>query len=188
MKQDQQEQKFGMRETFNLFYATAKIHAMCFWPIIRRDFGTEALGVPALCAMVLMAMVGAFARKPEMFAYLGFWLMMLICQRARTFRQVRQGVVRHSRYEGSPWLALCFPGVRTEGKAKRLEPMLCLLAGAALCQVSESLGVFVMAGFFSLAIVFNIDRELDRKRLTAMRDAEIEQKWLAARFRGQVDE
>ena len=190
MNQNQQEQQFGMRESFNLLYAAAKVHAMCFWPIIRRDFGTEALGFPAFFAMVLMLMVGAFGRIPEMFPYLGFWLIMLILARARTFQMVRQGVVWHSRYEGIPWLALCFPLIRTESRAKRMmEPVLCLLAGAAVYQLlSHGLGVFIMAGFLSMAIVVGINDELDRKRLAAMRDAEIEQKWLVARYRGQVDE
>ena len=35
MNQKQQDQKFGMRESFNLFYAVAKVHAFCFLPIIR---------------------------------------------------------------------------------------------------------------------------------------------------------
>jgi hypothetical protein len=188
VNQNQQENKIGMRESFNLFYAAAKVHAMCFWPIIRRDFGTEALGFPAFFAMVLMLLVGGLGRTPELLAYLGFWLLMLICQRARTFQLVRRGVVWHSRYEGYPWLALCIPFIRKESKAKSLEPVLCLLAGAALYQFSEGLGVFVMAGFFSMAVVDGINRELDRKRLAAMRDAEIEQKWLAARHRGLVDE
>jgi hypothetical protein len=189
MNQNRQENQFGMRESFNLLYAACKIHAFCFWPIIRRDFGTDALGFPAFFALVLMLLVGSLGRIPEMFPYLGLWLVMLICQRARTFRLVRQGAVWHSRYEGTPWLALCIPLIRTETRAKRLmEPVLCLLAGVVLYQFSQGLGVFVMAGWFSLAMVDGIDRELDRKRLAAMRDAEIEQKWLAARYRGLVDE
>jgi len=190
MNQNQQENKIGMRESFNLLYAAAKVHSMCFWPIfLRRDFGTEALGFPAFFALVLMLLIGGLGRMPEMFPYLGFWLFMLILQRARTFRLVRQGVVWHSRYEGYPWLALCIPFVRKESRAKSLvEPVLCLLAGAALYQVYQGLGVFVMAGFFSMVVVDGINRELDRKRLAAMRNAEIEQKWLVARYRGLVDE
>jgi len=189
MNQNQPENKIGMRESFNLLYAAAKVHAMCFWPIIRRDFGTEALGFPAFFALVLMLLVGGLGRTPEIFAFLGFWLLMLIIQRARTFWLVRRRVVWHSRYEGYPWLALCLPLIRKESRAKSLvEPVLCLLAGAALYQLSEGLGVFVMAGFFSLAMVDGINRELDRRRLVAMRDAEIEQKVLVARYRGLVDE
>ena len=178
-------------------------HAREFQFVVRRGQGARqvflsdpkaglrhrGVGFPAFCAMVLMLLIGGLGRIPEMFPYLGIWLVMLICQRARTFQLVRRKVIWHSRYEGYPWLAFCFPFIRTESRAKRLmEPLLCLLAGAALYQFSHGLGVFVMAGFVSLTMVDAINRELVRKRLAAMRDAEIEQRWLVARYRGQVDE
>ena len=189
MNQNQQEQHFGMRESFNLFYVLAKVHAMCFYPFIRRDFGSEGLGFPAFFAMVLMLLIGGLGRMPDMFPFLGFWLLTVILQRARTFDLARRGRICHSRYEGYPWLALSFRGVGTESRAKRVvEPVLCLLAGFALYQGYHGLGKFVMAGLVSMCIVAGINRELDRKRLAAMRDAEIEQKWLAARYRGLVDE
>jgi hypothetical protein len=189
MNQNQQEQQFGMRESFNLLYAGVKIHAMCFLPIIRRDFGSEALGFRAFYAMVLMLAVGSLWRIPEMFPFLGFWIVMVCYQRGRTQRLVKQGVIWYSRYEGYPWLAMRSPLALTEARAKKLiEPALCLFVGVGLYPLAPGLGVFVMAGFFTLAAVNSIDRELDRKRLMAMRDAEIEQKWLVARYRGQVDE
>ena len=189
MNQNQQNQEFGMKDSFNVFYAVCRVHTFCFLPFIRRDFGTDALGFPAACALLLMLMVGGLGRIPEMFPYLLFWLFVMMWQRGRTSRLVRRGVVWHSRYEGDPWLALSIPFVRKASTAKRLiEPVLCLLVGAALHDVSHGLGVFVMAGFFSLAAVDGIHREIDRKQLAAMRDAEIEQKWLAARYRGQVDD
>ena len=153
------------------------------------DFGTEALGFPAFFAMLLMLLVGAFGRLPEMFSYLACWLVVLMCQRLRTFWLVRRGVILHSRYEGYPCVALSLPFVHKVSTAKGvIEPLLCLLAGAALDPFSHGMGVFFMVGCFSLAIVEGIHRELDRKRLAAMRDAEIEQKWLAARYRGPADD
>lgn len=187
MNQNQQENKFGMREGFNLLYALCKIHAYCFWPILRRDFGTNGLGFPAFFAMFLILLVGALGRIPEMFPYLGVWLLALACQRIRTFWLVRHGAVWHSRYEGYPWLALCFLRDGKESKARLLvEPVLCLLIGVALYQFYPRLGGFVMAGFLSMTMLEVINRELDRRRLAAMRDAEIEQRWLGARYRGQV--
>ena len=187
--QNQKQQEFGMRESCNLLYALAKIHAMSFWPIIRRDFGTDALGRPAGFALVLMLLVGGLGRIPEMFPYVGLWLFMLLYQRSRTMKLVKQGTVWHSLYEGYPAVALGFRFVRSEAKAKQfIEPMLCLAVGVALTDFSQGLGIFVMAGCVSMAIVDGINREIDRKRLAAMRDAEIEQRWLVARYRGQVDE
>jgi hypothetical protein len=184
---DQQENKFGMREGFGLFYALCKIHAYCFWPIIRRDFGTDALGFPAFFAMFLILFVGGLGRIPELFPYLGIWLLALACQRVRTLWLRKQGAVWHSRYEGYPWLALSLLRNGKEWQAKLLiEPVLCLLAGVVLYQFYPALGSFVMAGFVSMAMLEAINRELDRRRLAAMRDAEIEQRWLGARYRGQA--
>ena len=47
--------------------------------------------------------------------------------------------------------------------------------------------MFVGWGALSMAVVAMIDRQLDNKRLEAMRDAEIEQRYLAARYRGEID-
>lgn len=189
MNQNQQENQWGMRQSFNLLYALCKIHAYCFWPFMRRDFGTDGLGLPALCAMGMILLTGGLGRIPEMFPFLGLWLLALVCQRARTFWLVQQSAVWHSRYEGYPWLALCFLRGGKEPMAKRLiEPMLCLVAGFVLYPFSPEFGRFVMAGWLSMGLLAVINREIDRKRLAAMRDAEIEQKWLAGRYRGQVDD
>jgi hypothetical protein len=189
MPQNQQTNKIGMRESFNLMYALCKVHAYCIWPLIRRDFGTDAMGFPAFFALLLMLLVATLARIPELFPYVGVWLLAVLWQRTRTMRLVKQGAVWHSRYEGTPWLALRLMRSDKDSTARRMvEPMLCLAAGIVLYQVSPGLGGFVMAGCASMGMLAGINSELDRKRLAAMRDAEIEQRWLAARYRGQVDE
>jgi hypothetical protein len=189
MNQTQQQPQIGVRHIFYLLYAVLKIHTMCFWPLMRRDFGTQALGFPAVFAILLMLTVGTLGKIPEMLPYLGLWSLAFCYQRWRTQRLVNQGVTWHSRFEGYPWLGLQFPFVRTEARAKRLmEPAICWIAGFALIPFYPGFGLFVAAGFFSLAIVDNIHREFDRKRLIAMQDAEIEHRYLAARYRGEVDE
>jgi hypothetical protein len=186
---EQQQQLVGVRHIFYLLYAVFKIHAICFWPFMRRDFGTQALGIPAIFAMLLMLTIGAVGNIQAMAPYLGLWSIAFCYQCGRTQRLVNQGVVWHSRHEGFPWLGLRFPFIRTEARAKRLmEPVICCIAGIALLPVSPGLGLFVAAGCFSLAIVDNIHREFNRKRLMAMHDAEIEHRYLAARYRGEVDE
>jgi hypothetical protein len=189
MNQNQQQQPLHVRHIFYLLYAVLKIHTMCFWPFMRCDFGTQALGIPAIFAMLLMLTFGAAGNIPEMLLYLGLWSIVFCYQVGRTQRLVNRGVTWHSRYEGYPWLGLKFPFIRTEARAKRLmEPAICCVAGVALLPFYHGLGLFVAAGFFSLAIVDNIHREFERKRLMAMHDAEIEHRYLAARYRGEVDE
>jgi hypothetical protein len=189
MSQNPQQEKFGLRENTNLAYAIAKIHAFSFYPFIRRDFGTDAFGFPAFCAMILMLLYGGLARVPEMFPYLALWLGMVLAQRLRTATLVRRGFRWHSRYEGYPIVAFFVPFIRKESTAKGLiEPLILLAVGAFLHQVSPPFGAFVLAGCVSLALVEGMHREINRRRLVAMRDAEIEQRYLTARYRGEVDD
>ena len=54
--------------------------------------------------------------------------------------------------------------------------------------LSHGFALFIGWGAFSLCLVATIDRQLENKRLQAMRDAEIEQRYLAARYRGEIEE
>ena len=103
----------------------------------------------------------------------------------------RQGVnllyilaVGHSKYDGYPALALKLPFVRTEGSAKSLEPVFCILAGAALCPWSEAVGAYVFLGFASLLVVRAFETQSTVNRVRAMQDAAIEQRNMASMFRG----
>src|SRR5437773_6831580 len=87
------------KDSFNIFYALAMGHAMCFLPFMRRNFGSEALR-PGLISLVIMLVVGSLGQIPEMWPFLGLWLFVLLCHRVSTLRAVRQGVIRHSRYGG----------------------------------------------------------------------------------------
>jgi hypothetical protein len=174
------------KDSFNLLYVLAKGHAMCFLPFFRRNFGSEALGWPGLTAFILMLAVGSFGRIPEMIDFLGFWMIIMLCQRAWTMRQIMQGVVRHSRYDGDVNTRLC----RNPLTVKLIvEPLICVIAGVCIehARISHRLAMFVGLGAVSLFLVAVIDRQLDNMRLQAMRDAAIEQSYLAARFRGDVE-
>jgi hypothetical protein len=183
------EQGFNLsyKDSFNLAYVGAKAHAMCFLPFFRRNFGNEALGWPCATAFILMLLVGEFCQIPEMMGFMGFWMIVVLGQRASTMRQFRQGVIRHSRYEGDTTSRL----IRNPSTVKRVvEPLVCVLGGVCIeaAGVSHGLAVFVGMGAFSLAFVAGIDKELDDKRVQAMRDAAIQQSYLAARFRGELDD
>jgi hypothetical protein len=162
-------------------------HTTSITVFTRHSFGTEALGFSGLCALGLLILVGGFSRSPDMLNYLVIWLVVLVAQRITTFRRVNQGWIEHSRYTGVPWLGFKF--TRSELCAKGLvEPIICLIVGTLLMPVSETVGTFVMLGFFSLMIETAMQRQRSRVRLMAMRDAHIEQKALAEAFRGQREE
>jgi hypothetical protein len=183
------EQGFDLsyKDCFNLVYVVAKAYAMCFLPFFRRNFGGEALGWPGATAFILMVLVGGLCQIPEMVGFMGIWMMVMLFQRASTKRQIRRGVLRHSRYEGDTTSRLC--GNRSMVKLV-IEPAVCALGGVCieLAGISHGLAVFVGMGFIPLVFLARIDKELDNKRLQAMRDAAIEQSYMAARFRGEIDE
>ncbi len=81
------------------------------------------------------------------------------------------------------------PFIRKQSAARNLEPLLCMLAGGLLggCW-SPNVGGFVIVAGIANGMATAIVVEADRKRLEAMRDAEIEQRYLAARYQGQVEE
>ena len=174
---------------FQVAYTLANAHATCLTVFVRSRFGTRALGLNGLLAMVLIPLYGALATAPEMFPFGVAWLAVLACRRAGSLRLARRGVREHSAYDGWPWLALLCPFVRREGTAKVLvEPALCLLAGSLLMPLSQPLGGFVLVGTFTLLFKAGTDREVNRSRLRAMRDAHIESTQLAEQFRGLGDE
>ena len=147
---------------------------------LRTGFGKEYPGVAALLGLIIMVLYAGFARVPEMFAYIAVWLFAVILQRVKTFALARKGVVVHSRYWGYPWLAFMVPFVRKEGTARGIiEPMLCSVIGWVLTSWSPGVGGFVIVAGWANAIAGAIVADVDRKKLQAMRDAEIEQRYLA---------
>ena len=179
-QQPQQSSQSKSADAFGLVYMLADIHASAIKPFIRRDFGREALGLNSFLAMWLILFTYAFSADRAMSAYLGIFFVCQAMQRARTFRLLRSGARIHSCYTGYPYVAMKVPFVRRESTAKGLiEPMICLIGGTLLCPVSVTLGGFVMCGFFSFLFINGMEREIRRKRLERMHDAEIEQRWLS---------
>jgi hypothetical protein len=188
-KDPQQAKRVTNDELFNLLYKLADIHVSAIATLIRRDFGTEALGFNSFWAMVLIFVMYAATADQAMLAYLGIWLFCQVMQRARTFRLIRGGAILHSRYPGYPYVAMLMPFVRSQVTAKGIvEPIICLLGGAFLCSVSINLGGFIMLGFLTFMIRNGIEQEIRRKRLERMRDAEIEQRWYSDAHKHGMDE
>jgi hypothetical protein len=187
MNQNQQEQKMGMRESFNLCYLILNSLATCVTVFTRSRFGCEALGANGVGALVIILGYGAFGHVPEMFTgFLPVWLVFLICRRAQTFNLLRQGWQIHS-YYSYPWLGMLF--ARKESAAKGVEWFVCLVTGAALAlYVSEPVGEFVAVASFAMLFVESIHTSVQRRRLQSMVDAELEQRSLSDLYRGRRDD
>jgi hypothetical protein len=190
MPENPQQQRSDPRVAFNVVYLLANARATCLTVFMRHSFGVEAIGMSGLHALVLIVLVGGFGRSPEMLqCFLPLWIYALLWQRVYTLKRVRTGARWHSRFQGYPALAMRIPLVRREKDAVTvIEPALCFLVGMLLREFSPVMGGFVFAGGFSLLVRHGIDTEINRKRLQAMQDAELEQRWLAERFRGRTDD
>lgn len=180
--------RFNLRQTVNLIYLLASAHAACFTVFLRHGFGTHALALHGPLALGVLLVYAALTGDPWMLIYTGLWLITVLVQRLRTVVLVASGGVWHSRYAGAPSFARGLPFVRTDRGARTVEQFVCVVIGLLLLPVSANLGVFVMAGAISLAIVLGIDLEITRNRVRAMRDAAIEQRHLAALYRGETTE
>ena len=80
------------------------------------------------------------------------------------------------------------PFIKGEMRAKAVEPALCMVAGAAPASFCPALAGFVFCGAFALTVVRGMDMRVNQMRLQRMRDAEIEHRQLAMRYRGELDE
>jgi hypothetical protein len=178
----QKQEQSSFRSSFNAMYFLANSHATCLTVFLRHSFGSEAIGMNGLVAVLMMLVYRGETRCLAMGTFFMAWLVALIVQRLRTFVLYQRGWRLHSRYGGYPWLAIRIPFVKTEVRAMALEPLVCLLVGHVLCRWSEPVGRFVMFGCFSLAIKNGIERQIDRARLRQMHDAVIEQMHLVERF------
>lgn len=166
---------------FGLIYLLLNAHRMCLAVFMRRNFGTHAHEPHSLVAMVgLLLLAGAY---PVFRLYLAAWFIVLMGQRIQSYRLRLKGRDGHSAYSGYPWLAMRLPGVKTEKGAREAEPFLCVLMGAVLLTIYPPLGAFVLAGFVSFGGCMLIDRMIDRQRLRAMKDSEIEMRYYAEKWR-----
>lgn len=172
-----------IRNSFNVIVMIANIHATCLLPFIRCNFGTNAPGLTACGSLLLILVVVSETQDQAMLAYLLLWLAALMYQRARTNWLVARGWQVHSRYWGWPWLAMLFLVKKSEDRAKNLEPLLCFFIGGLLCSVSPNLGFLVLSGIVSLTITRGVYLEATKRRVTAMRDLQIEQKVFAEQVR-----
>lgn len=184
MQQQQHNDKPDMKGAFNLGYLLANGHALTCAVFLRRHFGKEAIGFSGIAGFFIILIYGGLMNSYPMFIFLCAYLLAVIGQRMQQFQLYRKGVIIHSRYNGYPWLALkLFPRVKDEGNAKGVEAFMCLAIGGLLSYIDQPLGWFIMAGFFSIMVSEGVNAELLKRRLQAMKDAEIEQQDLAEHYR-----
>jgi hypothetical protein len=123
----QQQQPDSWRVTtaqsFGTLYFVARCHALAITVFTRHTFGARAFDPYAIFTfLMLFALAGS---NPGFVLYLPLWFVMLIVHRIRLLRQEEV----HSQFAGVPWLTMRIPFTRTEEKARRFEPFVCLVGG-----------------------------------------------------------
>lgn len=175
---------FSMDEIANIAYLAINSFATCFTPFVRHTFGRETFGLNVLGAgLILWVYCGLHPGSGAMIDFSGTWFVLLMIHRAKTARLERKGAVIHSRYSGRPWLGHLFGMVRKDQTAVFMEGLCCLLLGCLLTEYDPIVGLFVMAGSVALWLKNGFECRVETSRLRRMRDAEIEQRYLADRYR-----
>lgn len=169
--------------SFNGAYSLATAHALSFTVFLRTSFGREGIGLHGLVTMLMILGYGCAMQCLAMFPFFACWFLAVACQRFRQWIDDRRGVIVHSRYNGYPWLSKrLFPRM-SELNAKGVDAFICLAVGGAIAQFDKPFGWFVMAGFLSIMFTEGMNVEATKRRLRAMRDAEIEQQYLAEQYK-----
>lgn len=172
-----QEVKTDPKTLINVIYVGASGHAACILPWIRSRVGKNVYMWHGPLALLILLLYPAFADCPEMLPYIKYWLGIVGVRRLMADRTA------HSMYTGYRWLAHRF--VRNERLAAVVEILIVFFAGVFLYPMSEPIGVFVMAGAGSMAIVHFMDMVVLRQRVINILDSRHEMEYLA-RMREEV--
>jgi hypothetical protein len=184
MHQQQANERDDMQGAFNVVYLLLNGHASCVTPFFRKDFGKEAFTFSGMVAFILILAWGSFANSAGMWLFLQLWLFAMLMQRLKGIQNRMRGVVVHSRYNGYPWLSWkLFPWIKDQTNARGADGIISIALGIGLAQLDPAVGWFIGAAGFSLLFTEALIVELRKKRLQAMRDAEIEQRYLAEHYR-----
>jgi hypothetical protein len=71
----------------------------------------------------------------------------------------------------------------SELNAKGVDAFLCLAIGGVIAQFDKPFGLFIMGGFASILFTEAVIVESTKRRLQAMQDAELEQRYLAEKYK-----
>ncbi len=153
---------------------------------LHRRFGARYFGLQSAAVIPLILLfIAGWAEHNAKPLLVFLWLYVGMCVLARTgivFRGRKwQGL--HSRYNGQPWLAWCFPRWSEMTIKQHVEPALVLAASMIAFPNNEPLGAYLLCASFGLGATVTASREEARMRAQQMNDAFIDQQQVTERFR-----
>lgn len=175
--------RLTMENSFNGLNFIVNAHASTLTPLARTDYPSEGIGPHGILGAIMMLFWGSWFQCYAVWIYFLVWMGVLLCQRVKTYINWQRGVVVHSRYNGYPWIVRRFFPRLSEPNAKAVEAFAFFGIGGVIAQFIPPLGWYFMLGLPSILISEAIIVQTTRRRLQAMRDAEIEQQYLAEMYR-----
>lgn len=155
----------------------------CFLPFLRSSRGVQRPGIAALGSIAVMwgYVLAVPEAAPAMAMFAGGWLLAVILRRVEALANGRD---RHSRDDGTPWLAMCLrPRPADRLAASGYEAAILLLAGTLLAGLSPPLGPFVVFGGVPLVLKAVIEHARHQQRIRGVRDIDLEMQSFAEEYR-----
>jgi hypothetical protein len=194
MEQQHQNAQSDFKRDFNVACWVAMIYQRALVIPLRKNFGTEAFGLPTALAFVLMCFWASLSMDQWMWLWIFLWVVALIGHRAESKKLAASGVRVHSQYDGVCREAL-FIG-RTERAAKVfIEPAIVAIIGIGLYHVYLAYGLpvtglpaFFLGGVVALPFVALLQQRIWDKRMTAISDARIESEQMVQEMKQRYGE
>jgi hypothetical protein len=163
----------------------------CVWTIlIRHSHGIHYPGLAGLICWVVMMFFASSSPDPEpVLIFVAVWIGFLLARRGKARELFKKGVAIDSVYAGTPGLMLkLFPKLKTEIRAKTVEPFPCMLIAFAVMQFHEALGMLLMIGAWAMVVTRFCESYANYRQAVMLRDAELRGQAAKARATGQWDE
>jgi hypothetical protein len=153
-------------------------------------FGERYFGFKTIMGIPLIAMFPIFfpTHDPGPLSYflLAYIVLAVVARLSQLIRRWRGENSIHTRYSGRPYLMLLFPKCN-EVTVKRIEPVIVFVLSYALYPACPPLCGYLMTASLGLVVSVFMSEAYARARALDIKDATIEQKDLAERFRKMQD-
>ncbi|TWT45295.1 hypothetical protein RAS1_17170 [Phycisphaerae bacterium RAS1] len=180
----------GYRNFIGLISFVARAFAVSVEVFLHRadSFGERYLGLQAGAALLLIFFWPVFCEPHHdatpMIYFAGLFVLSCMLVRIRVFvRRRRGGPQPHARYSGTPELLHRFKRLDEVKVKQTVEPFLTFAIGAVMLNFSPPLGGYLMIASAGLLISNGQVAEYERRRVSDMHDAYLEQRGVAERFR-----
>jgi hypothetical protein len=187
-EQENGQRQFTVSDAAHLVFMAAHIWQLPLEFVFRRHFGSRYVG-PSLLVAAIWPMFFAGLLFPEVSAewtIWAFWLILLlgVYHRCVAIWLDRKGVVRHSRWNGTPALRRYFPSISSHA-ALAAESCFTILLGIPSALISPSLTLFLIGALFARLIKQGLLEFYWQTQMIDLQDAQIEQQSLAERMRNR---